>query len=81
MDYNGTTVVVPMGKNMIPETTIPDIPMQIKYHANRTINSWNKFVEREAEMIDFTKRITTSEDRNRYMEEQFRDLTIGTFSA
>ncbi len=33
-----------MTTNPIPKTIIPDITNQLKYHANKTITSWNKFV-------------------------------------
>jgi hypothetical protein len=41
---NGNARIVPYQKNNIVKTNLPNIPVQFRYHANKTINSWNSFI-------------------------------------
>ena len=56
-------MTLPFEKNQIQKSSFPDLPNQIQYHANKTINSWNNFVYDEAKMLKFVNSISSVNSR------------------
>jgi hypothetical protein len=65
----------------IQKKSIPSISMQMQYYANKTMNSWNKYVENESNFVNFLGKVNSPSNRQIYMEKQFKTLNIMTFSA
>ncbi len=41
--------------------------MQLQYYANKTVNSWNKYINDESQFVNFLSKVNTQSDRQQYV--------------